>query len=545
MEFSNTVSIPGYLFSGISLIFLLCGLFSLLTGILIFRIREKYNVKFLSFMSFAIAWWALSVIFEVSGTSLYEKILWSKISYPGIVTTPVFYFLFAMEYGRMSKWLSKKLIISLLAFSSIIFTFALTNEYHHLVWPSITIDPATNIALYQHGPVFWLFLGGTYSLLFGGLILYVITIFRYSYFYKRQTLIMMIGSLLPIFGNIIYIFDVNPIPGLDWTPITLSLSAALLAFGIIGFRFLKAIQIPRSILIRSIKEGFVFLDNRNKILEINEQACEITGLSLEYCLGAGIEEIIPRWESVEFHFSRETDFHIEHIIPGDSPLFLDLHCIYLNSRKKDRGRIILISDITSHKTAEMELKQLNERLNNELSIKSDLENRLKEEVVRDPLTNAFNRRYLSEITPELFKAADLKGHSIGILLLDIDHFKKFNDTYGHDTGDFVLKELVSRLESTMRENDIVCRFGGEEFLVLFPRIKQDILIKRADQWRQKIASESVDYRGETLNITISVGISIYPDHGGNLEEVLKAADSAMYLAKATGRNRSVFYKKEK
>lgn len=538
----NFAARSGYHFSIITLVFLFCGIFSLITGIVTFRIRKKYNVFYLSLMAFAISWWAFTVIFESSGMSEYAKILWSKISYPGIVTTPVFYFLFALEYGQFKKWINKKTVLLLLSAAGVIFLFALTNEFHYLIWPSIEINPDSYIAVYQHGLVFWIFIAFTYSLLFSGLILYIITIFRYSYFYKSQTLIMIIGSLFPISGNIIYILNWNPVPGLDWTPIGLSFSAALLALGIVGFSFLKKAHIPRSLIIQFINEGFVFVDNRNIILDINNQACGLFHKNKEECLGEPVESVIPQWERVQPFFDREEDFHMENVVEGSSPVFLEISSSYLNLRKKGQGRILLVSDITSHKTVQMELKQLNERLNNQLSLKTELERRLKEEVLRDPLTGAFNRRYLDEITPQLVRDSELCGYSIGLLMIDIDHFKSFNDKYGHDAGDFVLKILVSRLENKTRENDIICRYGGEEFLAIFPRIDRDSIYKKADEWRRDIASEPLNYNSVKLKITISVGISLFPQQGEEFSAVLKAADHAMYLAKASGRNRAVFYK---
>jgi diguanylate cyclase (GGDEF)-like protein len=166
--------------------------------------------------------------------------------------------------------------------------------------------------------------------------------------------------------------------------------------------------------------------------------------------------------------------------------------------------------------------------------------RLQRQAIRDPLTGLFNRRYLDEMLRHELQRADRHNHPVGIIMLDIDHFKQFNDTYGHDGGDVLLREVAAFIQSNTRGEDIACRYGGEEFTLILPGASSEDTARRAEQLREAIANIQVRYQGKCLrSVTISLGVSIYPLHGSNDDTIMKAADSALYQAKAAGRDRVV------
>ncbi len=159
--------------------------------------------------------------------------------------------------------------------------------------------------------------------------------------------------------------------------------------------------------------------------------------------------------------------------------------------------------------------------------------------VRDGLTGLFNRRYMEETLEREFAQADRNGKSVGIVMLDVDHFKKFNDTYGHEAGDLILIEMANLLSSHIRKFDVVCRYGGEEFLIIFPNTTISKTLERAEMIRHEIEDLKLSYNGHILHITVSLGTANYPDNGMTPDEVVKMADDALYRAKAEGRNRTV------
>jgi diguanylate cyclase (GGDEF)-like protein/PAS domain S-box-containing protein len=167
-----------------------------------------------------------------------------------------------------------------------------------------------------------------------------------------------------------------------------------------------------------------------------------------------------------------------------------------------------------------------------------LREKLQNHSIRDALTNLFNRRYMEEsLERELFRC-DRKQQSLGIIMIDVDHFKRFNDTFGHEAGDAVLREIGLFLQKNIRKSDIACRYGGEELTLILPESPLEIVQQRAEQIRGGVKHLRIQHRQQLLGaVTLSLGIACFPLHGSTIEALLQAADAALYHAKTTGRDR--------
>jgi diguanylate cyclase (GGDEF)-like protein len=167
--------------------------------------------------------------------------------------------------------------------------------------------------------------------------------------------------------------------------------------------------------------------------------------------------------------------------------------------------------------------------------------RLGEQAVTDQLTGLPNRRYLwGALESELIRARRRKS-PIAVMMLDIDHFKEFNDAHGHEAGDLVLKSVAGALRRVVRGSDIVARHGGEEFVIVLPDAGEASAQARAEELRRGIAALRLDYCGKPLEpVTLSVGIAVSADAHESVEALVRAADDAMYEAKRSGRDRVVF-----
>jgi diguanylate cyclase (GGDEF)-like protein len=163
---------------------------------------------------------------------------------------------------------------------------------------------------------------------------------------------------------------------------------------------------------------------------------------------------------------------------------------------------------------------------------------LRTQSIKDPLTGLYNRRCLEETMERETRRAMRAEQGLGVLMLDLDHFKKFNDTYGHDAGDTVLRETASFLLKSVRAEDIVCRFGGEEFVVILPVADLKVTQARAERIRTRIRELTVMHQGQSLGmVTVSIGVAEVPQHGSAAKELLEAADAALYRARRDGRDR--------
>lgn len=190
------------------------------------------------------------------------------------------------------------------------------------------------------------------------------------------------------------------------------------------------------------------------------------------------------------------------------------------------SRQLLITTITEHISLSLYNMKLRETL--------------KYQAIRDPLTGLFNRRYMEETLEREMQRARRKETTVGLIMFDIDHFKRFNDTFGHAAGDTMLREIASFIKSNIRAEDIASRYGGEEFLITMPDATLKITKERAERLRQEVKKLEVKHRSQPLGaVTLSFGVSAFPKHAQKGEALIKAADKALYRAKAEGRDKVV------
>jgi diguanylate cyclase (GGDEF)-like protein len=241
---------------------------------------------------------------------------------------------------------------------------------------------------------------------------------------------------------------------------------------------------------------------------------------------------------------REHDLYCEHV---DTSLTGGYFCIPLIAPNKIMGVLNLYNN--SNKTSDIEQKtfEYKSRLAMSLadyaslSISSlKLQEKLHKRSIHDPLTGLYNRWYMDKASErEISRAVNLV-RPLGVILMDIDHFKKFNDTYGHKAGDKVLSEIAKLLNKHIRQEDIACRYGGEEFLFILPGSTLEATKQRAEDLREEAKGLRIKYSDLVLDpITLSLGVAALPDHGSTPDTLIESADQALYTAKDEGRDRVV------
>ncbi len=234
------------------------------------------------------------------------------------------------------------------------------------------------------------------------------------------------------------------------------------------------------------------------------------------------------------YFEKENKFH--YCISSDisKDIYLIINFVFDTKEELDylKEKISYIKSYINEAAPSIEVKLLMEAL--------------QQSAFRDGLTGLYNRKFLEEHSKKLIPQALRDKFNIGVLLLDMDHFKAVNDEYGHDIGDKVLKELSRILNETVRESDIIIRYGGEEFIVLLVNIKtEEDALNVANKIRTKVSENEIDvYAGSKLRKTISIGLSMFPDDSKSLDSVIKNADIALYEAKSKGRNKVIRFQSE-
>jgi diguanylate cyclase (GGDEF)-like protein len=227
------------------------------------------------------------------------------------------------------------------------------------------------------------------------------------------------------------------------------------------------------------------------------------------------------------------------IAVGTPPRYFDVGDVALGYGGRNVGRLILLREITHRKDTEFRLQAAHAELERQLEANLALQQQLREQAIRDGLTGLHNRRFFDEVGPVLLADAERTRSPLVMAMIDIDLFKRLNDTHGHQAGDAVLRMVGAFLRKSVRQGDMVFRLGGEEFLILLPHATGEDALRRLDEWRALFAGQVIEHGGTSLTATFSIGLALYPDNGRCIGDLLQRADQALYQAKAQGRNRAV------
>jgi diguanylate cyclase (GGDEF)-like protein len=196
-------------------------------------------------------------------------------------------------------------------------------------------------------------------------------------------------------------------------------------------------------------------------------------------------------------------------------------------------------EVAQRQSAQANLRLAHETLKSHLLKIQDLQRQLQEQAIRDHLTGLYNRRYMEDAVDRELARAEREGYQVSLVVMDVDHFKRINDTYSHPAGDAMLAALGKMLRQRSRSGDIACRYGGEEFLLVMPNVPIDQAVQRAEAWREEFGAMTVRFGEHIMQTTLSLGVAAYPMHGATPHQLILAADHALLRAKSSGRDRVI------
>ena len=520
-------------------------------ALLLSRRPAKPGLRSMALTLIGLGIWSFSYAMITLSPSLEAKHFWLKLENIGIITVPVLWFFFTMKFTRLDKWLTGKPTMLLFwIIPSIALFFIFSERWFHLYYPSTRLAMENGgPLLISRGPMYWTALSQSYLLEIIGMGLLVWRFIQSRLVYRRQMLYLIGAVTVPFFINIIYQLNPDLLPffsvPVDLTPLFFNVTAILLVASIFGLSLFDLVPIARDTVMEHIPEMVFVVDAHDRVVDANLMAQKWLGKSINEISGQDPVEVFRGWPQLlnRFFF---TEFSREEIeIPGTPRHTLEIVITPIYNRLKTlEGRVIVARDITDRKALENKLTEVNISLQNQLNENEILRAKLLEQAIRDPLTGAFNRRYFSEALDQEAARSARENTPFSILILDVDRFKQFNDTYGHKCGDIVLQSLANFLNENTRQGDIVCRYGGEEFVILMTDVASEAAYKRAELFRSKFEEMTVEYEGKKLKCTFSAGVASYPLHAGSGETLLILADQALYQSKANGRNRVSIYSPE-
>ena len=196
-------------------------------GLYAWRRRPARGARGLVVLMGSCTIFALTGALEAAAVGIPNKVFWSRVQYFGAMTSPVLFLIFALDYGRYSRWLTPRAILSLMIVPAIGIALAWTNDAHHLIWAGFIPGPVgDNLLIYVHGPAFWLIIAYDYTAVLIGTVILLRALRQARFVYRSQTIMVVIASLAPWLGSIIYVFDLSPVPGLDVTPLSFEIGRA-------------------------------------------------------------------------------------------------------------------------------------------------------------------------------------------------------------------------------------------------------------------------------------------------------------------------------
>ena len=524
-----------------TVVLVVSALTTLITSLIILR-RDVTGSTALGGVLLASFIWSGAYAMTWSLTDLQEKVLWLKIMYMGVVAVPALFLIFTLQITQHDNWLTSRNLV-LLALEPLTILV--------LLWLDVKfmfnqIDLAQRggftVLNIERGPGFWLNTIYSYVLLLLAFFALGVGSMRAHRYFRRQYLIILIGSAIPFAASLFTQARYEELADLDMAPMSFAVMSILYAYAVFRHQFMDLLPVARGRLIENMSDGVLVVDAKGRIVDINPAMKSFLDDEPATLIGRNISEVLNLWSHEVDQLLEGFETRTELKFRGKPTRYLDLRITPLyNDDNVMNGRLIVFRDVTDRKIVEQNLRRAMDRLQTQLIEIGTLQSKLREQAIRDALTNVFNRRYLEDTLERELARAERESYPLCLIMMDLDYFKDVNDTYGHEAGDVVLKALAETVMRQSRQGDFVCRYGGEEFVLVMPNIGIETAKQRAEELHQTVNLLNIPYGNFNLTTTISMGVAAYPEHGKTKEELLRAADRAMYIAKHTGRNRVVVY----
>jgi diguanylate cyclase (GGDEF)-like protein/PAS domain S-box-containing protein len=481
------------------------------------RHRYKNIAHFFILYSLSITIYCFASALGLTATTLDQIKMWTIIQYVGMPISAPLGLLFIMYYLGMK--ITKKKLLAILTIPIISFVMVATNDLHHLHYKVFKIDPLLG-APYIHLEIgIWYAIHGIYT--FGSMFVAFFLLLSHwrdtAKAYRLQLVALLFGQFVPMVTAFLYLIGATP-EGIDPVPMVLWLTSLLYLWAITSSRMFSITPVAKDAIFNSINDGVIVLNESHQLIEYNHSFQRMFPNLNRSMLGQDFNQVWQEISGELFPSLLESTASTQEINlgPSDSQRIYQVRTSSLHHANDSKGQLIILTDIT-------ELKRL--------------QIKLEHQAYYDDLTRIFNRRAFFEKCEEDFAAAKRNISPYTVVLMDVDHFKKVNDTYGHPAGDQLLIHVAKVCQSLLEEDMLFARYGGEEF-VLAMKGRSAVEGERvAEQLRKAVESHPLDLPEGVISVTLSCGVAeITEKYDETLYQLLNKADKALYLAKENGRN---------
>ncbi|WP_027482878.1 histidine kinase N-terminal 7TM domain-containing diguanylate cyclase [Deinococcus pimensis] len=478
--------------------------------------RERRLARpFMALMAALIAWTACYTL-ELLSPTLEGKTVWMVAKYLGGGAAPALWFAFSLVVTGNERRLRGWGAAALAALVGVTWLVVFTNPAHHLMWTDVWLVPGDPESHAGHGPFFWVYAASNYLLTTGSALLYVAHYRTRPPLFRAQAALLVLGGFAPLLGRIPEdAFGIDVIPKLDNVIFLLLVSSVLFALAVFRYAALNLVPIAHHLVIRDIGAAVVVLDVQGRVVDLNPYARTLMGSGPRGATGTRPAALLPEWPDLTDEDAAERELLLDR---PDGRRWLSLHATPILAPQGGRaGTVAVLFDVTRRKLAELELER---------------------SARTDALTGLTNRRHFHELAELAEGRASRSRHSLAVIMIDIDHFKKVNDTHGHGAGDEALRHVARVCSSRVRATDVLARYGGEEFVVLLEGVGESDAALVAEELRAAVERSPVTLEHGPLPLTLSVGVALTDVSSGlDLPGCVTRADRALYASKTAGRNR--------
>lgn len=511
-----------------------------------YALRVRHSAGALPFAALMIAGalYAFGFAHEIAAQTPSEAASWLRFEYLGIPWLGITWYLTAVaqtgRQNRVPRWLLPAAAVMALAMT----VAAFTDPRHHWFYASAYhVRTAGIMVLHMRpGALYWLNLLVINGFILAGLLELVRSWWLAPEPMRRLRLLVMLASLFPWLAHVAYRLGLTPL-GLDFAPMGFSLAGVTFALGILRGHLLDLVPVAHDAVIAALPDPVLVFDPRERLVEFNEAAAMAFPRLAPDIIGSSPQEVFVNYPQLFQLYNRRGGF-VEKapglsaersmtLWPGaDRFRSFEAAEVDITTRsglRRFRPRISLVHNHGGRLIGTTVLLM-------DITEEYQLREQLTEEATHDALTGLINRRHLLELAYHELARARRHKRPMACVLIDADHFKRVNDTYGHPAGDAVLVEVARRIRSCLRNTDHCGRFGGEEFLLLLPETDEPGACAMAERIREHISETPVTYEQHAISVTLSAGVAAVDETLLTVDELIAHADAALYVAKDEGRN---------
>lgn len=502
-----------YLFAGVMLL-------SVMFVNSFLRSKSSY-AKALGILCLTLQVYLLGYLIELNTESLAGMMFWNQIQYFGIPFFPGLWLVVSMLYTGRGVHVKGLTGLGIFVIPIITFFVHLTNGWHHLYYSQMELQQVFGMRLMLLGKGPWYYIHSGYVLI----VLILCTWFYFQRYRmsmstdqeRLQFRLILFSSVLPYVALILGAVNLGGL-GIDYTAIILPPCILLIHTALARYNFLEIKILARERVFVDSAEGLILLNKFYRVLDFNKASVQLfRWFDIELMQEVSLDRIlIPQPDMLES--IKQLENRVFHTTRDGEERYIHISLSEIGDKGAQGGLLITMEDVT-----ERELLKL----------------RLIELANLDELSGLNNRRCFRERAQEAYQFARRYHTDIAVLMMDLDHFKRINDSYGHLAGDTMIQEFSSILKDSFRKTDIIGRLGGEEFAVVMVVTDPSEAYQKAECVRKAVEKHAIHFEEQIIHITVSIGIEGLQEETKSFAELMSKADHALYEAKRGGRNRTV------